>query len=433
MLPLLLAPRSWIHRRVETIRFVDERTVRRSVSVDFSLPVRRLLPFEFSPHIEITGRGLEGGPSVPRQQPPRERAHPVYVVPIATLKKSVLTAFDLRNEAGEVLPLLTRNENTRIAGAALTELAETYLSNYSRSVTEPLRVDLLTVAGGDIPDARGALDRVLSPSGSDREARELLARSDRFRFWMSLLAESFLVLVRLDDRMSRRVIKFSYEEPFPRIRDLVTFPLGSLGWQRVVLPWDAPGAAYGPSYHFEVELPTDLEVLSCEMHTGDGRGNVQLIEGSAERRAHVYVSNLARDANAQVRVATRARRPGILRAAPAVACLTALMLTGGAFRLTQLLKDTGGAATLLVLVPALLAAYVARPGEHGLVTELLLGVRRMLFISGALATAAAAALVVKLRDDTLLAVWWSLTGAAWAVAVVLVLSFLLPRARRGRN
>lgn len=436
MLPLLLAPRSWIHRRVETVRFVDERTVRRSVSVDFSLPVRRLLPFELSPHTEVTRREpapAAAHPPSARQSSQHERSHPVYVVPIATLTKSVLTGFDLRNEAGEVLPLLTRSENSRIAGAALSELAETYLSAYSRTVTDPLRADLRTVAGGDIDDAHAALQRVLSPSGADREARELLARSDRFNYWMRLLADSFLVLVRLDDRMSRRVIKFSYEEPFPRVKELTRFRFGSLGWEPVVLPWDTPGAAYGPSYHFELELPPDLEVLACQMHVGDGRGTVQLVEGSAGRRAHVYVSNLARDATAQVRVATRARRPGILRAAPAVAILNALMLTGGAFRLTELLADSGGAATLLVLVPALLAAYVARPGEHGLVTELLLGVRRALFLSGALSTAAAAALLVQLRGDVLEATWWALTGLAWGVALILVVSYLLPRAGRGRN
>jgi hypothetical protein len=435
MLPLLLAPRSWIHRRVETIRFVDERTVRRSVSVDFSLPVRRLLPFEFSPHIEMTRQGPETSTSgsVVRQSLPQERAHPVYVVPIATLKKSVLTAFDLRNEAGDVLPLLTRTENSRIAGAALMELAETYLNNYGRSVGDMLKADLRGVAGGDIDDARAALERVLHSVEPDKEARELLARSDRFNYWMRLLAESFLVLARLDDRMSRRVIKFSYEEPFPRAKELMRTPFASLGWRPAVLPWDAPGAAYGPSYHFEVELPSDLEVLSCEMHTGDGRGTSQLIVGAPERRAHVHVANLARDATAQVRVSTRARRRGILRAAPAVATLNALMLTGGGFRLTELLADTGGAATLLVLAPALLAAYVARPGEHGLVTELLLGVRRVLFISGALAIAAAALLVVKVDGNSLVAVWWSLTGGAWAVAVVLAVSFVLPRPGRGRN
>jgi hypothetical protein len=61
------------------------------------------------------------------------------------------------------------------------------------------------------------------------------------------------------------------------------------------------------------------------------------------------------------------------------------------------------------------------------VTELLLGVRRALFLSGALSTAAAAALLVQLGGDTLEAVWWALTGVAWAVALILVLSFLLPR------
>jgi hypothetical protein len=435
IVPLLLRPASWIHRRVETIQFVDERTVRRHVSVDFSLPFRRLVPFEFSPHMEMTPRTLEAPApgATSTASSPRERAHPVYVVPIATLNKSVLTAFDLRNEAGEALPLLTRTENSRVAGAALTAVAETYLDRYNRTLGDVLRADLHTVAGGEPSEARAALDRVLRAVGPEREARELLARDDRFNFLMRLLATGFLVLVRLDDRMSRRVIKFSYEEPFPRPRELMRTIFDHLNWTPTILSWDAPGAAYGASYHLEVELPSDLEVMSCVLHTGDGRGDYRLINGTAARRAHVYVSQLARDATAQARVSTRARRPGIVRAAPAVAALNALMMTGGGFRLKELSADSGGAAALLVLGPALLAAYVARPGEHGLVTELLLTVRRILFLSAAMAVAAASALVVQFQGRTLIGTWWTLTGVAWAAAILLTLSFILPRLPKGRN
>src|SRR6202035_1512171 len=38
MMPLLLGFPRWVHRRVETIEFVHETRVRRSVSLDFTIP-----------------------------------------------------------------------------------------------------------------------------------------------------------------------------------------------------------------------------------------------------------------------------------------------------------------------------------------------------------------------------------------------------------
>lgn len=47
---LLLEPRKWMHRRVETVSFVDERSLQRRVSVDLTVPGKEVLgPLLFDP------------------------------------------------------------------------------------------------------------------------------------------------------------------------------------------------------------------------------------------------------------------------------------------------------------------------------------------------------------------------------------------------
>lgn len=78
----------WIKRRVESVEFTSDTSVRRRVSVDFRL--RKWLP---EPVLDWYGGK-------------------VHYVPIALLNKEPLLEFDLRNEAGVALPLLTRQKNS---------------------------------------------------------------------------------------------------------------------------------------------------------------------------------------------------------------------------------------------------------------------------------------------------------------------------------
>src|ERR687887_153151 len=65
----------WVHRRVETIVFIDDTRVRRHTSVDFTLP-----------HF----------PSPRDGRPTRESE----LVPISLIRKDVLRALDVRSEEG---------------------------------------------------------------------------------------------------------------------------------------------------------------------------------------------------------------------------------------------------------------------------------------------------------------------------------------------
>jgi hypothetical protein len=76
----------WVHRRVETVTYRDETSLRRQTSVDFTIPK----------WVDVypTGHGSE-----------------IVYIPITLLDKRLLEDFDLRDEAGTVLSLLPRAEN----------------------------------------------------------------------------------------------------------------------------------------------------------------------------------------------------------------------------------------------------------------------------------------------------------------------------------
>lgn len=95
---LLTNPSRWVHRRVETVRFLDDVTVRRQISVDFSLPTE------------------------PWYLRAPDQVGQMYV-PLTLLEKRKLTKFDLFDEERRSLPALTTCENGEVAGACLTAFA----------------------------------------------------------------------------------------------------------------------------------------------------------------------------------------------------------------------------------------------------------------------------------------------------------------------
>lgn len=406
--PLLLNPARWIHRRVESIEFIDDRSVRRNVSVDFTLP--RF--FLTSPY---------------RPGPP-----PIHLAPLALLAKEPLRHFDLTDENGRSLPLLTRTQNNRVAAAALIANAGVLLHRYGRTLEREIAADLNAVATGTRQGAQHALDAVLRAEGAARINRELLARDPRLRTLLGALADNFIVLAGLDGR-ARRVVKFSYDEPLGES----SLPFHArvaegLGWRTKEIVWRTPSVGYSASYHIEVEAPRDVEIVSAALVVTDSRGGDTYIPtGFSGRRSHLYSEGMAQDAIGTTSVRLRARRAGLIRAAALLGLLTAALLTMGAIRVGKVDNDSAASITLLVVVPALLAAYLARPGEHELASTILVGVRAVVVFIGFLAVTAAGSLLIGLGAGAEHRLWWPLAGLAWLAAAALVLSYLLPRPDNG--
>ena len=91
---LLTRQAAWRHRRVETIEVLSHEEVRRSVSVDFTVP------FEHRDELRLSDSE--------------------WVVPLAVLDKSKLVHFDLFGEDGYALPLMRSDEVRPVSYTHLT-------------------------------------------------------------------------------------------------------------------------------------------------------------------------------------------------------------------------------------------------------------------------------------------------------------------------
>src|SRR6476661_4212015 len=94
LLDLIFRANLWINRRVEGITFVDERTVRRRVSVDLRVP--DVAPILFSG--EDAGR---------------------RILPVACMRRKSLLNFDLRDISNQSIPLLGLRETQAFTTAML--------------------------------------------------------------------------------------------------------------------------------------------------------------------------------------------------------------------------------------------------------------------------------------------------------------------------
>lgn len=402
--PLLLNPSQWIYRRVESIEFIDDTWVRRHVSVDFELPP-----------IAVTTPYRGGVPTT-------------YLAPLALLGKQGLRHFDLRDEAGRSMPLLTRDQNVRVAASALVSHAQVYLQQrHGRTLEAEIAEDLRAIAETAGPHQE-VVNRLFQPEGVARINRELLARNPRLQTLVGSLAENFIVLVPITGR-DRRVIKYAYDEPLPPSR--LPWPrrtAEAFGWASSEIVWKAPSVGLSRSYHLEVEAPRDLEILGATLLATDGRGQSYVFEhGASGRRSHLFADRMPQDAIGTASVILRARRSGLLRAALLLGVLTSILITIGAFRVDALKSDPASPVALLAVVPALLAAYLARPGEHELASALMVGVRALVVVVGLAAIAAAAVIMGDLSVGMARDIWLVLSGVSWIAAAGLALSYCLPR------
>lgn len=397
VLVLLAQPGDWVNRRVESVRFVGERRLHRRVSVDFRL---RAFP------LDQAGRA--------------DHAYPP--VPLTLLAKNVLTGFSVRDEDGSSVAMFTKEQNSRVAWSALVAAAELALGS---AASPELQRELWDVANRPAREATTVLNRLLarrSPDALGAEAAALRSSSSFSSFAKVAedLAVNFMLLVSLDPGDGeRRVIKFSFDEP-PRLQS------GSwrsrVGWEPRDYRFDVPAVGDCKSYHFEVEPPSGLVVASASLVASSLGGSVEAEPAGGESLAHLYVSGLVPGTTATATVGLRAPVQGLLRVALLSATFALVVLVLGAVfsrRVEEVEGQADAAAALLLTVPGAVSAYVARPSEHVLASEILLGVRSIALATAVLLYAAAASVVLAIRGSALRAVWAALALAALATVCVL--------------
>jgi lysophospholipase L1-like esterase len=390
---LLERSNEWVHRRVESIEFLDESTIRRRISVDFT-----------------PGGSLPAGSSV----------H----APIALLHKGVLTRFDLRDEAGGSLPLLTANQNAAFATAHMLSIAERVVGG---PVPERLRKLCWTIARAEPSQANRAIEEIAQRLQPE-EVREKLRDDSRFRSVTQTFADNFPVIVEAGDPTKRRVVKLAYDEILGRRPRLLV----RLGLRPLALTIGMPELGDAGSRHIEFLRADGLETFDPALiaRTPEGKPLVRRAAAGVGREVHLLVTDAPRGTAGVAGVRLRVKREGVLVGGPLLAALAAALLSVTWFALPELAGNSSEAASVLLAIPAALGAYLGARSPHPLVAAMLGGARILLFVSGFLSFAAASALALDCSVETLRVVLGVAAPLSWLTAGGLATIWVFPRAPR---
>jgi hypothetical protein len=378
---LLRYPAGWRHRRVETLTVLSHEQMRRAVSVDFTVPKHFRSALRISPAGEC-------------------------IVPLALLAKRPLVHFDLRNEEGHSVPLLTAGQNTLIDDRLLFQVLEGDLEAQRtddatwRAVSEAARPVVEAVLRGGAP--AGAVERIEHAHG--------LAPLTVFRDMVATLSDRFVLwaVIRGIDR--RRVLKFAYDE-----------------WLRhdvgLVHLYDAPGCAEAASYHVEVAVPDDLRARTTVL--SDRTGSVLAMGRRDSDRPALYFSADPERAplGPGITVTYGAERGRFLAPAAIVASVITLLVA-----LPRLLADlqelagsAGPAIGLVLSTSAVFSALVLRTDEHPLL-RLMLVRYRLCLLASTLAALFATAVLGFRADRWLLQAGWALAAVVSAAAAAILIA-----------
>lgn len=388
---LVNRPHRWVHRRVESLRFVDASSVARQVSIDFSLG---------SEFIE---------------------APPEPLVPLAILVKRPLVSLDVWAEDDAPLPVLTRRENGFVTWSMMVAKAEQLLGIDPGGLPPSIAQDLRQVALAEPNVALDLASRFVDPSLDAVEARRGLVQLG-FTELLRDFASNFLLIVQLDEiRDERRVMKFRYLEPLEPPEGLIERAAQQLGWLVTSFDFHVPAIGESGSYHFQVEAPSELaidEAFIAVAVDDDVSVHPSRIAG---QNAHLYVDDVPASASGLVSVWLKQPRVGLLRLSAASALLTASVMTYYALNLERV--HPGIASSLLLTIPGLIALIAASPREHRLASYFFFGVRILTAIAGLLAYVGALTLGIGTPDDRSVGFWQTITFLSWGCFILLTLSY----------
>jgi hypothetical protein len=397
--------RSWMHRRVETVGFEDDASIRRWVSVDFTLPAT-------APVIE----GLSPSPTC--------------FLPLALLRKSKVNLFDLYDEAGVSLPLLSSEQHASLVARALSAIGGQPLNE---ELHPKLLSDLRIVAGGQSALSSAARQRFMYPDLDDPALpqRKALMQDREFQHLLEVFAGNKLLVTAVGfEPGRRRVLKFGYDE----VLDLGRGDPHRSAWMRlkeslgvsptsIRLP-NQPVAA-SESFHVQIALPEEIRPSEATLAVSvDGTVIDKDSLSRGERQIHLAVSNAPIGSLGETAISIQVVRKGWLAASLYAATVVALVLLVAASQVRPLLESRSvpgqGTVALLLALVGLLVGLANRQGEHALTGYLLSGLRVVVATSGLLTYVVATTAVFRWPAEEVVVWIWRVAASAALGAVLLI-------------
>jgi hypothetical protein len=405
---LLCHGADWVYRRKEAITVVDERTLHRRMSVDFSISDRL----------------------------PKGAAEGEFLVPLFLLEKgrAQSTRFDLRDDAGKSLTLTSRHDNAIVSTAVLHAAAEKIVGE--QRINDALWNGLATIAQADPGDAVDKLKELELDAEGDPgpgPLRELALNAD-FRWLAEKLATSSILLVPVrGEAGERKIIKLTFDQD---IDDLIGAPrrrVLSAGWTGYSLVVDLPFVG-ARTYHFEVHVPPGVEVTRARLLVSSRDRFGRAVLRGPRRDMHLYVPDAADQRTGAAVLDMRLGRAGFATGALVASAVVALVLTLCVLLAETIAKGPTSTPALLLALPGLIATYVLRVEDQTITSRLLTWARAVLFVSGLAAYGAALRIGLDPGSETdpltgaELREWWTPLAAAALLAFLgLLVTRLLPR------
>ena len=243
---LLLDTTSWIHRRVERVRYTERETLKWHFSVDLTIK-KSFRPFE--EHADGSN---------------------TYFLPLALLRKwPPLMNLDLRDERDRPLPLLTSEKNRRVDAAALAGVAA---GKAASPVATKMLEGVATATSIEEAEARlnGLANHVesevlpgLTTANAADDWRRILLLSTNFA-WNSLL------WARIKGYPGQRqLVKVGFERMMPPAAPLRRRLPSTFGVRGEWIRLDLYNLGERESYHLEFIPPKGTDVLEARLQVLD--------------------------------------------------------------------------------------------------------------------------------------------------------------------
>jgi hypothetical protein len=395
--PMIGPGSSWIERRKESVQLLDDTALRRQISVDFSLRS------SVAPLLDETQSGMD----------------PLFCAPVFVLPKSPANfrSFDLCDEDNHSLFLIAREDNARISAEALIALVkENSQLGSGEGLPPELERELRRVAEWEAGKAEHIAKRLIASNGPWSAELAGIRSDERLSGWLETFAHSSVVVVLYRSPGPRRkLVKLTFEEPITTKQRRLT----RLGWASYQVIIDSPRIE-ARSFHFEAEAPSGLRISSAELT--DSEKEEPIRETGFMKRIHLYHKAAQRAGAGTAVLALDVAGPGFVSGAMLASLLTISALVGCAIRAPEIASNSTSAPALLLVLPGLIASYVARPDLHALTTRLLSFARQLLLGIALCAYLAAARVALAgakpQTDDEISSQAGSLGCWLWVLSVV---------------